>query len=417
MNKTVIRTNDKGQTTQWRAWVEEDNEGQALLCTESGVVGGKLRTSRRVIREAGREDTCLDKARQQATKKTDDKINKEGYALIPSKNTKRKRTATTAAEEAAETKKLRVTSDKDDDPIPMRARPLKIDMVHKMKLPMAAQKKIDGFRCIVSFETKNEVTLLSRTRALFKGFPTLKAQLKELHARLPTQEFGSGRFYLDGELFIPNLDFSELSSQLKRGQNRFDYDPPNIQYRIFDCFDRDYPDHPFSERYAFVQQFYPVDDTAVIHVLNNVLAETEEDVFRLLREFIAGGDEGVILRALHGLYEYRKQSQYMYKFKQMEDDEFIIVGYKEGEGSREGTVVWECQANTSEETFYVSPVGTHEHRAQLFQDAERYIGYLLTVGYQEIQESGCPRFPTGKGLRPGFDLDKVALPQPKRKCG
>lgn len=400
---TLYRTNDKGQTTQWRSWVEEDAEGQAVLCTEAGVVGGKLRESRRVIRESGREESCLAKAHQQARKKTEDKINKEGYAKATAEKRRRR-----ADDDDAQPRAKKPTTSHDEDPIPMRARPLKADGLHKMKLPMVAQKKIDGFRCMVSFEVDGEVTLLSRTRQVFKGFPTLKATLATLHRKLPREGFGAGRFYLDGELYIPGLTFSELSSQLKRGQNRPDHDPTAIQYRVFDCFDRDHPDQPFVERYEFARRFYPADDASSVHVLANVPVDTQDDIVRLLGEFVSGGDEGVILRAIDGKYEYRKQSQYMYKFKQMHDDEFTIIGYKEGEGDREGTVVWECRANTSDDTFHVSPVGTHAHRSQLFRDANKYIGYLLTVAYQEIQESGVPRFPTGKGLRPGFDLIQLA---------
>lgn len=97
-------------------------------------------------------------------------------------------------------------------------------------------------------------------------------------------------------------------------------------------------------------------------------------------------------------YEIAKRSPHLRKYKEFEDDEFEIIGYQEGAGVDEKTVIWKCKTKDGEE-FKVRPVGSLEHRRFLFSNAQNYIGKLLTVKYQELSEIGVPRFPVGKDIR------------------
>ena len=81
---------------------------------------------------------------------------------------------------------------------------------------------------------------------------------------------------------------------------------------------------------------------------------------------------------------------------------FKIVGFKEGKGCREKTVVWQCETPDGKETFWVYPIGSQSHRGSLYLNAESHVGSLLTVCFQELHESGVPRFPVGKGIREIF---------------
>ena len=80
------------------------------------------------------------------------------------------------------------------------------------------------------------------------------------------------------------------------------------------------------------------------------------------------------------------------------DDEFEIIGFQEGCGVDEKTVIWKCKTTNNEE-FNVRPIGDLEHRRLLFSKAPKYIGKMLTVKYQELSEIGVPRFPVGKDIR------------------
>ena len=79
----------------------------------------------------------------------------------------------------------------------------------------------------------------------------------------------------------------------------------------------------------------------------------------------------------------------------------MIVGFSEARGRDAGSVIWNCATKAGEE-FECRPIGTLEHRKELFRNADKHIGKLLTIKYQELSERGIPRFPSGKAIRDGY---------------
>jgi DNA ligase-1 len=114
--------------------------------------------------------------------------------------------------------------------------------------------------------------------------------------------------------------------------------------------------------------------------------------------FVAEGKEGLIIRNKTGLYQLAARSKDLQKFKEFEDAEFTVVEYTDGVGSEKGLVIWVCETEDKKK-FSVRPRGTHEERAELFNDADSYVGKKLTVRYQELTEDGIPRFPVGIAFR------------------
>jgi len=86
------------------------------------------------------------------------------------------------------------------------------------------------------------------------------------------------------------------------------------------------------------------------------------------------------------------------KYKEFEDTEYPVVGFREGEGDEKGCVLWECRL-PSGGTFWVRPRGTREDRGEAFLAGSTYIGKQLTVRYQELTTDGVPRFPVGIAFR------------------
>ena len=86
------------------------------------------------------------------------------------------------------------------------------------------------------------------------------------------------------------------------------------------------------------------------------------------------------------------------KYKEFKDDEYKIVGFKEGDGIEKGCVIWVCETK-DHKTFSVRPRGTHEQRAEAFKSASKAVGKKLTVRFQELTEDGIPRFPVGLAIR------------------
>jgi hypothetical protein len=97
--------------------------------------------------------------------------------------------------------------------------------------------------------------------------------------------------------------------------------------------------------------------------------------------------------ALH--FKKRKHNiSYPVKYKEFMDEEFEIIGGREGEGSDEGCVVLKCQV-VGAGKFDVRPRGTKKHRRQMLKDLPKLIGKPYTVRFFGWTEDGIPQFPVG----------------------
>ncbi len=113
--------------------------------------------------------------------------------------------------------------------------------------------------------------------------------------------------------------------------------------------------------------------------------------------YVADGYEGIMLRNKDGLYS-GVRSPSLQKYKCFFDDEYEVVGYKEGEGLEEGCVIWICQTKSGQQ-FSCRPRGTREERMELFSRGDEYVGKMLNIRYQELTDTGLPRFPVSTGFR------------------
>ena len=115
-------------------------------------------------------------------------------------------------------------------------------------------------------------------------------------------------------------------------------------------------------------------------------------------QFVDEGYEGIMIRNKDGEYGINKRSKHLQKFKEFFDQEFEIVGYEEGKGNAEGTVIWICITENGD-LFSAQPTGTVAERTEYFKNGDDYIGATLTVRYFEMTDDGIPRFPKGVAIR------------------
>ena len=125
--------------------------------------------------------------------------------------------------------------------------------------------------------------------------------------------------------------------------------------------------------------------------------------------------EGIMFRNINMPYE-QKRSYNLLKYKEFIDDEFIIIGVKEGKGSLVGHVgSFICKIevnrilkdiNDSEYKFEnqegivkAKMDGKREHLKYLFENPKEYMNKPLTIKYQNLSKDGIPRFPIGKSIR------------------
>jgi len=215
----------------------------------------------------------------------------------------------------------------------------------------------------------------------------IKAGLKPFFDLWPT-------VVLDGELYTNKYPFEELVGLIKRKQ----VDDPRIaqvHFHIYDIISLE----GYAERRQFIldnRRLFP----ATFEIVKTEEAIKIEDFKTKFAEYVQEGYEGIMLRNKKGPY-VSNRSHDLQKYKEFEEDEFVIVGFKEAEGRDLGTVIWRCATKTGDE-FDCRPVGSVEHRKTLFQNAQKNIGKLLTIKYQELSEKGIPRFLSGKSIRDGF---------------
>ena len=215
-------------------------------------------------------------------------------------------------------------------------------------------------------------------------------------------EYDYSKLILDGELYTNEIPFEELAGLIKK-KKITDKDREKlalVKYHIYDIIN----DQPFIDRYKIIQHIFQNQnqnnyDTFV--QVNTHLCHDEKSFKLYFSQFIENGYEGIMLRNINGIYRQNYRSNDLQKYKEFQEDEYTIVGFKEAEGRDKGTVIWICKNEEGRE-FSVRPRGTQELRKNWFNQANLFIGKKLTVIYQELSELNIPRFPVGKHIRDGY---------------
>jgi DNA ligase-1 len=250
-----------------------------------------------------------------------------------------------------------------------------------IKFPCFVQRKFDGTRC-VGIPNKG---LFSRNR---KSYPHMSHIVKEINKLPPT-------IILDGELYSDTLTFQEIVGLVKRETLKKGDDEKQLQikFHIYDIVN----EMPYEERYANLQMLFNRYKFKYLELVKTEVCESEEKMKELHAQYVADGYEGIMLRNKTGPYKNARSID-LQKYKEFFDEEYEVVGYKEGEGVEEGCVLWTCKTPEGK-TFNCRPRGTREDRADMFINGKKYIGKKLTVRFQELTDDKVPRFPVGIAFR------------------
>lgn len=369
---------------QWNIYALEDKKN-VYLCTEYGEIGGKLINRKVEIKKTKANRSLLDEALKQAKTKYDQKVNKEGYS-----------TDVNASELVVR---------------PMLANKFNASKTN-MTFPCLGEPKCDGNRGIVYMKDGKPV-IESRNGTGIHYFDHIREEIREMLKDSPKG------FYLDGELFTPDLPFNVMNGLCnmkpsttkvtKKKQEKHDIAFKymlNMKYYIFDCFDVNDLDMTLETRKNILKELFKNKNYQHLVLLEGQELKDIADVKKMHDVYVLdGGYEGIMMRAYGSKYELKKRSKYLQKFKEFEDQEFDVVDYEQ---DVDGGVVWVCETNiTPKSRFNVRPKGSAEYRQTLYQHAKKYIGELLIVTYQEFTDDthGVPRFPVGKAFRNVNDLD------------
>lgn len=268
------------------------------------------------------------------------------------------------------------------------------DHGHKIKYPAYTQPKLNGHRCLAVIED-GVATLWSRTRKPITSCPHI---IKELEAIYP-----EGTHHVDGELYNHKYKdkFEELASLIRQEVPADNH--TEVQYHVYDKpLSHGYSNIAFQSRIETLRgniHGYQKSVAPLKYVVftETVLVKDEQEMMDTFDHFIKQGYEGSMARNAGGPY-VGKRSYDLQKVKEFLDDDYPIVGIKEGRGGYAGCGIFICQTPTGD-TFDVKMRGPKERLKEFLAKPELWKGQSLVVKYQYISKYNIPIFPVGERFK------------------
>lgn len=366
---TLYKKTSTGAIQMWSIRVNKN-----IIIVEHGQVGGKIQHNEETIKEGkniGRsnETSPAEQALSEATSKWEGKI-KRGYV-----------------EDASRASAGEKDIDGGFDCI--LAHKLS-DQGHKIKYPAYEQPKLNGHRCLAVIEN-GVATLWSRTRKPITSCPHI---IKELEALYP-----KGLHKKDGELYNHTYKnkFEELASLIRQEVPADNC--TEVQYHMYD--------NPTAES-GFAKRFEALANEVgsyekkygllkYLKLVSTVLVDDESEMLEAFEQDLKKGYEGGMARNAEGLYE-GKRSYNLQKIKKFLDDDYPIVGIKEGTGTYAGCGIFRCQAPNGG-SFDVKMRGPKEKLKEFLQKPKLWKDKVLVVKYAYISNYGIPQHPVGERFK------------------
>jgi ATP-dependent DNA ligase len=380
-----------GKRKMWSVAVKATPEGHGIIVTTHGYEDGKKVVNERLLdkgKNIGRsnETTPLAQAVSEAKALWKKKCD-AGYTVTTAVTTAVAPGAAADDDDNASVSSTEATTGAAAVPLPMLAHDYN-KRGKSIVFPCFIQPKLDGVRCVAT-----ATGLFSRNG---KAFPHLDHIKAEVNALAPGT-------ILDGELYSDTLTFQEVVGLVKK-QKLTAADAvkiAKIHLAVYDIIAADVGNAERNEQLVGIlagrSHLRPVETLECLR---------KEDIPAQHAKWVAAGYEGLMLRNKTAKYRVGVRSVDLQKYKEFEDAEYKVVGFKEGDGLEKGCVVWLCETATAKATakgstqqFAVRPRGTHEERQKLFLEGTKYVGKQLCVRYQELTTDGIPRFPVGISFR------------------
>lgn len=363
----------KGELRTWRTWAIGDT-----VYAEAGVHGGKLTQSsyRCTPKNVGRsnETSAPEQAKLEAqadwTKKRDRKYSE----TVP-------------------------PEDSTHENMPMLAQYFFVkgepgvltSHAKKIQWPVDVQVKFDGVRAKAR-RVDGEIKLFPRSGQLDECYDA-KHVIQQLDGWLPED------MELDGELYVHGRKLQEIASLAKRFRVP---DSTVLVYHVYDL-----PMFRGARTYAWLNRRNQLENFVIespsVKRAKTVQAQSVEDVVGFFRRFRERGFEGAMVRLHGGFYEFGHRSAGLLKVKEHLDDEFEVIGCKEGVGKAEGTATFICVTKDGKE-FDATMRGSIDERRRFWNKRDSYIGRKLTVSFMRWTVEGKPQEPVGELFREDRDL-------------
>ena len=383
---TLYKQDTKGALRQWTISVEPHSSGTGfVLISEAGLVNGnRVPKEGQHITTGAQNRTPFQQAELQARSKWKKKSDKGYYDDLQ--------------QAKGQVKTLPMTAHKYWK---MKGGQKVMDRGRDINYPAVAQRKYDGVRAHIQVLANGTVRITSRS-GLPTGLMLANIRSEALKLNLPDNIILDGEIYAGQEpgttnplhpLRLINGAVSTKTMKPKHLQILND-----VKLYVYDAVLLDDPDADFVTRYRTAAKYLAPYQGDKFVLVPNYIVKTENEMEGLFHPYLQEGYEGLMIRNAKGPYQFSR-SKNLLKVKPVEDDEFEIIGFKEGTGSHSGMVIWEC-ALPNGKSFTVVPKGTHDQRKQWFKEAQQgqHVGEILTVEYAYLTDEGVPFHPSGKNF-------------------
>jgi len=232
----------------------------------------------------------------------------------------------------------------------------------RVGLPAALEYKYDGFRLEIHKNDKEIVLFTRRLENVTEQFPEVVASVKRYVAAKTT--------ILDCEAVGFDKEtgkytaFQQISQRIRR---KYDIEKLReklpVEVNVFDILYLDGEellDRPFSERRQLLEKTIK---EVPKHIVRSKYIATAilQDAERFYKESLAAGNEGVMCKALDGVYKPGSRVGHMVKVKPVLDTmDLVVVAAEWGEGKRSGWLTSFTVACKDDDDEYVTigKVGT-----------------------------------------------------------
>lgn len=283
--------------------------------------------------------------------------------------------------------------------------------------------KYDGYRCLI-FKEDDKVRILSRNGL---NMNSKFQELVEAASVLPAN------CVLDGEIIVADKtgggSFSKLQQFIKKSKKQ------SLRLVLFDLIyleGRDFSDLPLIERKQALEKVMESIDSKLIKYSSHIEKKGKE----YLKASKKLGLEGIMGKKKKSLYLKKKRSSDWLKFKNVNEDDFIVVGLTPSPSSREFGSLILARPDKKGKFEFAGKVGTGFSKKSMksifnqlkkkktkkgLVDAEEEVlfytepYYYAQVNYTEVTEEGKLRHPSFVTLREdkfyAEEAAKIAKPE------
>lgn len=260
--------------------------------------------------------------------------------------------------------------------------------------------KMDGIRCIVKVNDKDDIQFYSRNGLAMEDFliENIKYEIRK------NFNLFQGRI-LDGEIY------SEHFQKLMRIYRRKNVDINSVfirnstRFAIFDLIDM--ADFPLTKRVKEMRWMsVMLGASRFISFLQYYELQNDyQRIWDTSRQYIDNGEEGIIIKHPEHTYQKRRSNSWL-KFKNKETLDLQVIGYFEGNrGTQfEGALGGLIFKYKGKEVRCGSGF-TEDERKLLWENKEELLGCCVEISYMEETATGSLRHPVFERFR--FDLERI----------